>query len=397
MKINFFTYTYNILMVVKTQKNLMHDVVMNHIPKKKAEPPKISLEKMVKEHIIIKQQSDTKILNDNTSNLQKNDSLEKISIQNAGTFQHKPKDLNVVSKNISNATNNNTNTLNNNTNTLNNNTNTVQNIVSTKDNLIKIETVNKDDDINNLIVSLGGELHTKSNSRKKPRNNIKTTIEKLIDSKLKSDYIEKLINNQQEKAICNLTKISPQKKVIDTKPAITDKLIDKGGSINNVKDINKQIVKSPNRMKFKSESNIKSKILAMEKSKNLNNNISSLKSQVETKKKTNTYIKKSVSNINNSVSNIQNEKFRDYKMKIKTDSRKKSGGKKSKKNKNNKKKSKKKSPNNIQTIELKNNVPSYLQMDLKKLITKDIQINNDSNFNFNKHKSTNNKYINKYL
>ena len=101
MKINFFTYTYNILMVVKNQKNLMHDIVMNHIPKKKIEPPKISLEKMVKEHALMKQQLDTKILienesliQNNTSNLQNNNKLEKIISEKTIRTRKKNKNIN---------------------------------------------------------------------------------------------------------------------------------------------------------------------------------------------------------------------------------------------------------------------------------------------------------------
>jgi hypothetical protein len=368
---------------------------MNHIPKKKIDPPKISLEKMVKEHVLMKQQLDTKILIDNESLIQNNNKLEKISSQNAGTSQqHTSKYINSVSTNISNPTN-----MDNNTNTLNNNINPIQNGGLSKDNSSKAENINKEDDVdvNKLIISLGGELHTKSNSRKRSRNNVKTTIEKLIDSKLKSDYIEKLLSNQQERAVCNPTKLSPQKESSETKPIISDKIMNNGGSVNHRKEINKQIVKSPKRIKFKSESNIKSKLLTMDKSKSLNNNVSSLKSHVETKNKINTYAKKTVSNTDNSNQNIQSEKFRDYKIKMKNNSRKKSGAKKSKKNKYNRRKSKKTSHKKSPNIELENNVPSYLQMDLKKLITKDIQINNDSNFNFNKHKSSNNQYINKYL
>ena len=37
-------------MVVKKEKNLIHDVVMNFIPKKKIVPPKVSIEQMVKDH-----------------------------------------------------------------------------------------------------------------------------------------------------------------------------------------------------------------------------------------------------------------------------------------------------------------------------------------------------------
>ena len=53
--------------------------------------------------------------------------------------------------------------------------------------------------ISDLVNSFGGEMQTKVNSRKRQRNHVKSTVEKLIDNKLKSELIESLISNNLDK------------------------------------------------------------------------------------------------------------------------------------------------------------------------------------------------------
>lgn len=351
-------------MVVKNQKNLIHDVVMNFIPKKKIDPPKVSLEQMVREHT--KQNTNIK------NNLHQ---IEKSNIKT--NFFDSKESINII--------------------------NEIENEI--KDNPITISKVERAE-IADIIMSIGGEIQKKYNSRKRSRNHVKSTVEKLIDTKLKSEFIENFKNNN------TINKVIVEKA--------------KSPSINNIKKSSPHLIKSlsnktyvdnskkiPNTKKYKSETNtnqkttihnLKEQLLQTNQRKkynSLNNNINTNKNSniyiksSHSKKKQNFMDNKKINRTNNYINNnnqkkkeseISSNAFRNYEIKIKKsrkNSKKNEHKKKSKKYRTSKKsKSKTKSLDVFNNIKLEKGIPNYLKNDLKQLIGNNIKIHSD-NFIFN--------------
>ena len=384
-------------MVVKNQKNLIHDVVMNYIPKKKVDPPKVSLEQMVKEH--------TKLLAECSRN---NTTISPIinKVSKDTHLQSVQQHQNII--------------------------NEIEKKVIDKPIIIsKVEPFTISD-----IVSFGGEIQKKPNSRRRSRNHVKSTVEKLIDTKLKSEFIENLIsNNSDNRHVVQVQKAKSPSVVnyIDKNNENKVKsLINNNININHTKT--EKYSKSPITKKFKSENNIIQKPKVIQNKEQLfkiptkmNNNIplNKLKDNIYTKRqssvndrqrqssvsdrqrqrsvsdrqrqssvsdrqrqnRTNNYLKNA--STKKSEAEINLNSFRDYEIKIKNSRKKskKSDRKKSKKSRGSKKnsngKSKNKSRDISNNIKLDKAVPDYLKTDLKRLIGNNITINND-NFNFNK-------------
>jgi hypothetical protein len=367
-------------MVVKNQKNLIHDVVMNFIPKKKIDPPKVSLEQMVKDH--------TKLLAEGRRNI--SPTSPKIISDSRSEQKHYTL-INEIEKNI----------------------------IDKPIKISKVEPLT----ISDLVNSFGGEMQTKVNSRKRQRNHVKSTVEKLIDNKLKSEFIESLIGNNLD----NRQMVQKPKTPI-VSYNVTQNNNSKVKSLSNnrnTNNINKKIENtqiSPITKKFKSENSVavKSKLLPnkeqlfkmpVKKTNNLKDDFDSkrqLSASDNKRQNSKSDSKRQTSNIDNKRQNrttnylkntsvkskneteIHANAFRDYEIKIKNSRKnsKKSDRKKSKKNKGSKKKSNRKSKNKSNdascNIQMDKKVPNYLKMDLKQLIGNNIKINND-NFNFNKH------------
>jgi hypothetical protein len=200
-------------MVVKNQKNLIHDVVMNYIPKKKIDPPKVSLEQMVKDH--------TKLLAEGGKH--------KVNIS--------PKSSKVVDDTK-----------------LINQHHEIMNEIEKKviDKPIKISKV-EPITISDLVHSFGGEMQTKVNSRKRQRNHVKSTVEKLIDNKLKSELIESLIsNNSDNRQTVQKTKTPIVSYNISENNKSKVKSLSNNGNINNISKKIDNVQKSPLTKKFKS-------------------------------------------------------------------------------------------------------------------------------------------------
>jgi hypothetical protein len=359
-------------MVVKNQKNMIHDVVMNFIPKKKTEPPKVSLEQMVKEH--------TKLLEEKGKT---NQHIQRDQFHNTNVISqpsHTTQPVNVINE-------------------------------IEKRYLDKPITISKIESptISDVIMPVGGDILKKPNSRKRSRNISKSTVEKLIDSKLKSEFIENFINN-------NSNTRQPTNKA--KSPKVTNNI--KKSRESNIKSLTNNNIKienntkSPVLKKFKSENNINQKhkivqnkdqlfkIPLKKTSNNISNTITnnarynninnnSLNNLIHSKNqnRTNNYLK-NISNKNKNEADIKLDSFRDYEIKIKN-SRKKSKKNNIKRSnkykcsrKNSNKKSKVKSNSISKDIKINKGVPNYLKEDLKQLIGNNITINND-NFNFNKH------------
>jgi hypothetical protein len=361
-------------MVVKNQKNMIHDVVMNFIPKKKTEPPKVSLEQMVKEH--------TKLLEEKGKT---NQHIQRDQFHNTNVISqpsHTTQPVNVINE-------------------------------IEKRYLDKPITISKIESptISDVIMPVGGDILKKPNSRKRSRNISKSTVEKLIDSKLKSEFIENFINN-------NSNTRQPTNKA--KSPKVTNNI--KKSRESNIKSLTNNNIKienntkSPVLKKFKSENNINQKhkivqnkdqlfkIPLKKTSNTISNNISntitnnarynninnnSLNNLIHSKNqnRTNNYLK-NISNKNKNEADIKLDSFRDYEIKIKN-SRKKSKKNNIKRSnkykcsrKNSNKKSKVKSNSISKDIKINKGVPNYLKEDLKQLIGNNITINND-NFNFN--------------
>jgi hypothetical protein len=336
-------------MVVKKEKNLIHDVVMNYIPKKKNDPPKVSIEQMVKDQ-------------------------SKLLAESAGGSVNQKVNAAQITKNVFSEIE--------------------KKVIDVPIKISKVEPVA----ISDIVMSLGGEIQKKTNSRKRSRNNVKSTVEKLIDSKLKSEFIENLINNNMDKQTALHKVKSPivsynieKKKINNTKMHI---------SANNIQKTVPNNSKSPITKKFKSDTNVTTKPALLQNKEQLiqpyvnkkSNNTSDISKGGSDNKKhnrTNNYLK-STGLKNKKEAEIITKSFRDYEIKI-SNSRKKSKRKNSKKYKGSKKdttrksknKSKNKSKEESQNIQLGKGVPNYLQIDLKQLIGNNIKINND-NFNFNK-------------
>jgi hypothetical protein len=353
-------------MVVKNQKNLIHDVVMNFIPKKKTEPPKVSLEQMVKDH------AKQNLINSNITN-----NINKIQDSKSNTNLSKSKEsINIISE--------------------------IENKI--KDKPITISKV-EGPDINDIIMSIGGAIQKKYNSRKKSRNHVKSTVEKLIDTKLKSEFIENFKNNntQHNKVIVEKTK-SPSKHHIRKSSPDLIKLLANKNFVENSKKI-------PTTKKYKSETNTnqksnininKDKLLHTDQLKNYNSLTNNCKNNFSSKnttqnilsnsnKKYNLIDSKRINRTNNYINNNNNNKkneneinsnsFRNYEIKIKNSRKnsKKNDKKKSKKYRSSKKsKTKTKSTDVFNNIKLEKNIPNYLKNDLKQLIGKNIKIHNDS-------------------
>jgi len=357
-------------MVVKNQKNMIHDVVMNFIPKKKTEPPKVSLEQMVKEH--------TKLLEEKGKT---NQHIQRDQFHNTNVISqpsHTTQPVNVINE-------------------------------IEKRYLDKPITISKIESptISDVIMPVGGDILKKPNSRKRSRNISKSTVEKLIDSKLKSEFIENFINN-------NSNTRQPTNKA--KSPKVTNNI--KKSRESNIKSLTNNNIKienntkSPVLKKFKSENNINQKhkivqnkdqlfkIPLKKTSNNISNTITnnarynninnnSLNNLIHSKNqnRTNNYLK-NISNKNKNEADIKLDSFRDYEIKIKN-SRKKSKKNNIKRSnkykcsrKNSNKKSKVKSNSISKDIKINKGVPNYLKEDLKQLIGNNITINND-NFNFN--------------
>ena len=339
-------------MVVKNQKNLIHDVVMNYIPKKKTDPPKISIEQMVKDH--------TKLLAETGGAPSK--VITNIAQPTQNVFNEIEKK--VIDKPIK---------------------------------ISKVEPVT----ISDIVMSLGGEIQKKPNSRRRSRNNVKSTVEKLIDSKLKSEFIENLINNNMDKKeVTHKVKSPVVSYNIPKQPELKSKL---HISTNNIHKKIENHPKSPITKKFKSENNIthitqaKDQLLKPISKKNSNSIIVNPKGGYDNRKqnRTNSYLKDTVLKTKKE-SEINLKSFRDYEIKISNSHKnsknsKKSERKTSKKSKGSKKHSTRKSKNKYNgdscNIQLDKGVPNYLKIDLQQLIGNGITINND-NFNFNKHSNS---------
>jgi hypothetical protein len=365
-------------MVVKNQKNLIHDVVMNFIPKKKVDPPKVSLEQMVKDH--------TKLLAEGGKN-KLNISPKSLNcsqlIKEAEPLEQHHNIINEIEKKI----------------------------LDKPIKITKVEPIK----ISDIVNSFGGDIQTKSSSRRRSRNHVKSTVEKLIDNKLKSEFIENLINNNSNNKPIVYKIQSPIANNLNTKQNENKiKSLDNNTKYNIGKKI-ENIVKSPTTKKFKSENNInikkniaqhKDQLFKIPLSRNVNSTTNNLKDSNNAKRlnstsdnkrqnsasdnkqnRTNNYLRNTS---NKNEAEIQLNSFRDYEIKIKNSRKKskKSERKKSKKykgsKKNSNKKSKGKSNDITDNIQINKGVPNYLKQDLKQLIGNNIKINND-NFNFNKH------------
>ena len=355
-------------MVVKNQKNLIHDVVMNFIPKKKTDPPKVSLEQMVKEH--------TKLVGENG---RINQHIQQNLCHNTNVIAKPSQPANIV-------------------------TEIEKKYVDKPIIISKIEPPT----ISDIIMSAAGDIHKIASSRKRSRNISKSTVEKLIDSKLKSEFIENFVNNNSDKR--QLTnKVKSPKVTNNIKKTIETKV--KSLTNNNIKKIENN-PKSPVLKKFKSENNInqkqkiaqnKDQLFKMPMKKisnnttntttnntkdNINKGLNNL-THTKSENRTNNYLK-NISHKNKNEAELNSNSFRDYEIKIKNSRKKskKSNRKKSNKYKRSKKnsnrKSKSKSNDISNNIHINKGVPNYLKNDLKQLIGNNITINND-NFNFNKH------------
>jgi hypothetical protein len=369
-------------MVVKNQKNLIHDVVMNFIPKKKVDPPKVSLEQMVKDHTKLLAQGGKNKLNISPKSVNSSQLIKEVE-----PVEQHHNIINEIEKKI----------------------------IDKPIKITKVEPIK----ISDIVNSFGGDIQTKSNSRRRSRNHVKSTVEKLIDNKLKSEFIENLIsNNSNNKQIVNKIQ-SPIANNLNSKQ--NDNKIKSLANNTNYNNIGKKIeniVKSPTTKKFKSENNInikqkivqhKDQLFKIPLSKNANSTTNNLKDSINAKRvnsagdskrqnsagdskrqnRTNNYLR-NTSNKNKNEAEIQLNSFRDYEIKIKNSRKKskKNERKKSKKykgsKKNSNKKSKGKSNDITDNIQINKGVPNYLKQDLKQLIGNNIKINND-NFNFNKH------------
>ena len=271
-------------MVVKKEKNLIHDVVMNFIPKKKIVPPKVSIEQMVKDH-------------------------SKLLAESTGGSQKQPVNAAHITQNVFSEIE--------------------KKVIDVPIKISKVEPLA----ISDIVMSFGGEIQKKANSRKRSRNNVKSTVEKLIDSKLKSEFIENFINTNMDKQTVSHKVKSPvvsynieKKKINNTKMHISANNIQK-----NIPNNSKSLITK----KFKSETNVATKpnllqnkenkenITQQYANKKSNNALDISKGGSDKKQnRTNNYLKSAVQK-NKKEAEINTKSFRDYEIKI-SNSRKKS-------------------------------------------------------------------------